>query len=440
MTNKKLVVTIHETLLAVVVALILIPASSAAVRGKEYKFRGAQRDGAFPFGGLVSDGAGNFYGTTAQGGANSCRSYPTCGTAFRLSREQSGHWMEAVIYSFGNGAQDGSEPEGALTIDTGGNLYGTTFLGGSSGWGTVFELSAHQDGTWAESILYSFHNSADGGGPQSGVVFDSAGNLYGTTASGGICNNGYCGGTVFKLTPSQNGLWTESTAFSFPVASFGQTIPSALVLDVEGNLYGTTLQGGSAGLGTVFQLTPNQDGSLTENVLHDFTDGLDGGTPNGGLMFDSTGNLYGEATRGGSFACPVDGCGLIFRVTPGSNGTWSYSVVYTFHGVNGLKGQAPFGGLWSDSAGNLYGTTAEGGDLSCFGFTSGCGTIFKLSPSLGGGATFSEIAVFDGAHGAYPEMGVMVGSDGNLYGTTSQGGDLSCNPPYGCGVVFTITP
>jgi uncharacterized repeat protein (TIGR03803 family) len=410
-------------------ALILLP-NTWARSGKEYKFRGMP-DAELP-GGLVADGVGNFYGTS-QGGRNSCSGInpPTCGAVFEVSRDQSGHWSENVIYSFAGGS-DGIDPEGELIFDAVGNLYGTTTRGGNPGDGTVFRLSPNQNGTWTKAVLYNFQGGADGGAPLSGVILDSAGSLYGTTTSSGVCNP-YCGGTVFKLTPGQGGSWSKNTLFTFPGGVNGTVSPSALVLDATGNLYGSTSRGGAAGWGTVFQLAPNQDGTWTETDIYSFTDGLDGGYPSGAVTFDNAGNLYGEASVGGSFACPISGCGVIFKLSP-ELGNWTFTVAHTFNGLNGSKGQQPGGGLVFDDAGNMYGTTRG---TVCGSF---CGTIFKLSPNTGGGFTFSMIGAFNNIDGAFPAAGVIVDSAGNLYGTAQVGGNLNCNAPFGCGVVFTLTP
>jgi uncharacterized repeat protein (TIGR03803 family) len=216
----------------------------------------------------------------------------------------------------------------------------------------------------------------------------------------------------------------------------GQVFPSAVVFDSVGNLYGTTYRGGDNGAGTVFQLTPNQDGTWAETDIYSFTDGLDGGYPSSGVIFDTAGNLYGEASEGGSFACPMTGCGVIFKLSAGL-GNWTFNVVHTFNGLNGSKGDLPLGGLAPDSAGNLYGTTAGGGGSDACG-TSGCGTIFELSPGARGTLTFRMIGTFNNADGAAPDAGVIVDNAGNLYGTTSAGG----NSPHciGCGVVFMVGP
>jgi uncharacterized repeat protein (TIGR03803 family) len=420
--------------MAAMAMVVFVGSAAWGVKGKEYGFKGSP-DGAFPLGSLVSDGAGNFYCATTGGGRNSY------GAILKFSANQNGRWAETVIYAF-TGGVDGRAPQGSLVFDRLGNLYGTTTGGGGTGNGTVFRLSPNQGGAWTEEILYSFQGGADGSQPASTPVFDAAGNLYGTTQNAGVCvPSGYCGGTVFKLTPNQGNTWSESPIYSFPVNQdqLGPTLPSGVTFDSSGNLYGTRYFGGTLGWGAVFELTPNPDGSWTENTPYNFTDGLDGGNPTGGVTFDSAGNLYGEASRGGSFACPEYGCGVIFKLAPSPSGGWEYAVAYTFDGIDGRKGTAPYGGLVFDTVGDLYGTTNTGGDLTCFGFDFGCGTVFRLILSADG-ATLKIMAEFDGVDGAFPVAGVIVDKAGVVYGTAEQGGNLNCEPPYGCGVVFMLTP
>jgi uncharacterized repeat protein (TIGR03803 family) len=429
----------RQGLIALGLMTVMVTTSWAGVKGKEYKLKGAPKDGTFPSSPLVSDGAGNFYGATSEGGSNSCGLYqPSCGTVFRLSKNQDGGWAYAVIYTF-NGSTGGWYPSGPLVMDAAGNIYGTSGYGGKFGVGTVFELSAGSDGSWTQTTLYSFQNSSDGLYPVSGVIFDKAGNLYGTTDTCQSCS----GGTVFKLTPGQSGSWTETTLYQFGSGNY--VIPSAVVFDAAGNLYGTTILGGNLecnhpdGCGAVFQLTPSESGPWSETVLYSFNDGLDGGYPSSGVTFDASGNLYGEASEGGSFACPVSGCGVIYELMPLQGGGWKFAVAHTFNGLNGSRGDAPAGGLVFDGTGSLYGTTEGGGNLGCNqGY--GCGTIFRLSPKAGGEFTFRTIGSFNDADGLYPETGVTVDAAGNIYGTTYLGGDLTCNAPDGCGVVFEVTP
>jgi uncharacterized repeat protein (TIGR03803 family) len=420
------------------IAVLLVPSSWGIKSGKEHKFTGSP-DGSEPSTGLVSDGAGNFYGTTEGGGLTGCGfSAPFCGTVFKVTPGSSGSFTESVIYKF-KGGNDGAGPSGTLVFDGAGNLYGTTLTGGSDlcnneGCGTVFELSPNSNGGWTETVLYRFAGSTDVQQPASGVIFDADGNLYG--AGGGGCIE-ECNGVIFKLAPSGDGIWTESILYNF-LGGLDGSAPSAVIFDGTGNLLGTTASGGGPNTicdcGTVYQLSPSSSGSWTKTVLYSFDDGLGGGSPSSPVMFDKNGNLFGETYDGGSFACPQSGCGVVYELTPES-GSWKFSVAHTFNGVNGAKGAQPSGGLGMDSQGNIYGMTGNGGDLTCNN-GNGCGTVFELSPRTGGGFAFGMLYAFTGATGADPNGGVIADAAGNLYGTTFAGGASACN----CGVVFAIEP
>jgi uncharacterized repeat protein (TIGR03803 family) len=439
MTTKQIATKIGRVLLATVICAITALPSHATISGKEYKFRGTP-DGSEPDGTLLADGAGNFYGTTTGGGLSSCGfSAPFCGVVFKMTLGANGSWTETVLYKF-KGGNDGAGPAGRLLFDSAGNLYGTTETGGNpevcngEGCGTVFKLSPNSNGTWTENVLHAFLGSTDAAQPALGVVMDAAGNLYGS-AGGGCIEE--CNGTIFKLSPNSNGSWSESILYTFLGGTDGG-FPTALTLDSAGSLFATTISGGTTnspcgGCGTVFELSPSENGSWQKTVLYSFNDGLDGGFPASGITFDSAGDLYGETFDGGSFACPESGCGTIYRLTPES-GSWKFSVIYTFNGVDGSKGTQPSGGLAIDSAGNFYGTTSGGGNLTCNN-GNGCGTIFKLTRSESR-FTFSKVFEFNGTTGSFPNTGVIVDASGNLYGSTFDGGNPNCN----CGVVFDITP
>ena len=305
--------------------------------------------GRFPSGSLIFDANGNLYGITEHGGSFGY------GTVFELTPNRDGSWKKRVLHSFR--LNDGRNPGSGLIFDAAGNLYGTTVLGGAWRHGTVFELTPNGDGSWTERVLHSF-NRSDGDHPVAGLIFDAAGNLYGTTYFGGA---GWCGnpegcGTVFKLTPNGDGSWTESVLHSFRYGGDGMWPASGLIFDAAGNLYGTTTIGPSGG-GMVFELTPNGDGSWTESVLHSFDAPGDlGDKPFGGLIFDATGSLYGTTLAGGQGTCYGSGCGTVFKLTPNGDGSWTHSVLYTFK-ANGSDGNNPSGDLIFDAAGNLYGTT-----------------------------------------------------------------------------------
>ena len=340
-------------------------------------------DGNGPGGDLIFDAAGNLYGTTYGGGINPCEGFG-CGTVFELSPRQGGGWTEEVLHSF-NGT-GGQYPYAGLVFDAAGNLYGTTSKGGIQGAGTIFELSPRQGGGWTERVLHSFGNGTDGAEPRAGLILDGAGNLYGTTVSGGI-HLDQCGvgcGTVFQLSPQQGGGWTETLLHSFSYDGMDGVEPfGGLVFDAAGNLYGTTFGGGihatcyqGGRCGTVFELSPRQGGGWTETVLHSF-DGTDGYQPNSALLIDGTGNLFGMTQNGGIHPCFGAGCGTVFELSPRQGGGWIETVLHSFN--NSPDGYIPEADLVFDGAGNLYGTTLEGGiHTTCFGTT--CGAVFKIAP------------------------------------------------------------
>ena len=232
-----------------------------------------------------------------------------------------------------------------------------TVLGGSDdcegGCGTVFKLSPGKNGTWKETILYAFLGNSDADEPGSGVVFDKAGNLYG--GAGGGCIE-ECNGTIFKLALNPDGTWTESILYTFLGGTDGG-FPNSLVVDGAGNLYGTTFSGGitnspCGGCGTVFELSPSPSGSWQKTILYSFNDGLDGGFPSSGVVFDGAGNLFGETYDGGSFACPESGCGVVYKLTPKTKG-WKFTVAHTFNGKDGKREASLPVDCRLDGAGNL---------------------------------------------------------------------------------------
>jgi uncharacterized repeat protein (TIGR03803 family) len=400
-----------------------------------------------PTGGLTIDHAGNLYGSVSSGNPDDydgCywhghASFPGCGAIFELSPNGNGTWTESNIYIF-QGSPDASTPRSALVLDAKGNLYGTTEYGGSSsgrcsgnylwGCGTVFELSPNGDGTWSEMILYYFTGQGDGANPIAGLVFDQLGSLYGTTY--GV----YAGvGSVFKLS---HGSWNETTLYRFHSKEDGQHPNGGVVIDSAGDLYGATEYGGSGscpGLcGTVYELTSKQH-TWTEKVIYKFVGKEDGSHPAGDLLLDSSGDLYLTTSSGGHEGCD-QGCGSVFQLTPESGGNWQGSPIYKlpFHNDGGFS----YAALISDSSGNLYGTTEYGGNLSC-NYPIGCGTVFELTPSLSGKFVVKVLHKFNGAggDGVFPVAAVLSDSAGNLYGTTQYGGSAGCSQ---CGTVFMLSP
>jgi uncharacterized repeat protein (TIGR03803 family) len=429
-----------RTLALALITATAAPALSGAATARTYKTIHQFELPKGPTGNLTIDAAGNLYGTTFAGGSAACNS-GGCGVVWELVQNPSGIWGTlSVLHEF-TGA-DGANPWLAgLVFDPAGNLYGTTNQGGAStgtetcpvGCGAVFKLAPNPDGTWTESVLYSFTGGADGSNPVAGLIFDAASNLYGITSGGGEpCEPSGCG-TVFKLKPEPDGTWTESVLYSFTGGADGAGPYAGLIFDAAGNLYGTTALGGGSGCngfgcGVVFELAPNPDGIWTERVVYSFTGGADGGYPQAGLILDAAGNLYGTTYYGGSTACPV-GCGVVFKLAPNSDGTWTESALHGFTG--GAGGANPYAGLIFDAAGNLYGTTTGGGDYNACSPTEGCGVVFKLAPTSSG---WSETVLhsFLGL-AAHPFAPVIFDQRGNLYGTTCCG-----NTNYG--VVFEITP
>jgi uncharacterized repeat protein (TIGR03803 family) len=363
------------------------------------------------------------------------------------AKSQSLTGPEQVLYAF-QGGTDGAFPSGPLISDSSGNLYGTTGGGSGNGSGTVFELRSSGSGGWTETVLYSFQGGSDGAAPNSPLIFDQAGNLYGTTFGGGA----YQQGTVFKLSPNGSGGWTESILYSFGAyTSDGLQPDGGLIFDQSGNLYGTTSGGGPnicsrySNCGTVFQLSPNGSGGWTETLLYSFQGGSDGGQPNSPLIFDRAGNLYGTTTYGGGTPC-VDfnvgsGCGTAFELSPNGRGGWTETIVYAFQGNS--DGTFPSAGLIFDQSGNLYGTTSLGGDniTECTAYPpGGCGTVFELSPKGGGGWTETVLYAFQaGSDGWVPLAELTFDQAGNLYSTTRLGGLTQCDG-YSCGTVFELSP
>ncbi|MGA2021643.1 MAG: choice-of-anchor tandem repeat GloVer-containing protein, partial [Candidatus Sulfotelmatobacter sp.] len=292
---------------------------------------------------------------------------------------------ETVLHSFDG--KYGYSPDAGLIFDSSGNLYGSTYQGGAFNYGMIFELVPGADSHWAEKVVRNCNNNGkEGYSPDSSLIFDPAGNLYGTTDYGGAHN----AGTVFELARKTGGGWIEKVLHSFSsTGTDGYAPEGGLVFDAAGNLYGTTNYGGTDhSYGTVFELTPSAGGGWAEHVLFSFDGATSGEYPVGGLVLDAGGNLYGVAAAGGS-----SNYGTVFELTPHSGGIWSEKTVLTFTGANGVS---PSGSLTFDAAGNLYGTTGAGG-------TPGAGTVFKLTPADGGGWSETILYNFLGnSEGAYP--------------------------------------
>jgi uncharacterized repeat protein (TIGR03803 family) len=436
-TQESTFATSFRDIAAIVIGLVLfLSTAPAQTFNVIYNFTGGL-DGAHPWSGLTSDAAGHLYGTTSEGAQGSCVSLTGtgCGSVYKLTHKSSS-WVASPLYDF-QGGTDGAFSVASVIMGPNGILYGTTSSAGqgtcsyygSSGCGTVFSLRPQV--TFCRSIicpdiqtqLYSFTGGNDGGNPLEGdLVFDSAGNLYGTTHVGGL----YGYGAVYELTPAGKG-WTESVIYSFAGGNDGASPWSNVILDSAGDIYGTTGRGGNtgcggAGCGTVYELMPSGSGWV-EKILYTFQGGDDGTYADGALLRDSSGNLYGGTLKGGA-----NGGGTVYELMP-SDGGWKFNVLYSFPGSEA----ALIAALIMDPAGNLYGTTQYGG-------ANGDGSVFELSPS-GNSWIYSELHDFTyGLDGGIPVGRLLRDASGNLYGTAFGGGTNGCNGPYGCGVVYEITP
>jgi uncharacterized repeat protein (TIGR03803 family) len=445
---------------ALVVIFAIVASSVSAAEWKEkvlYSFQGGidgGPDGAVPAGGVVFDKEGNLYGATADGGSGCISS--GCGTVFQLvpPAQKGGAWKENILYMFRG--TDGSNPEGGVILDAAGNVYGTTAYGGSGpctlfgstvGCGVVYEMirPAQAKGTWKEKILYNFQGDRDGQFPIGDLVFDKAGNLYGATQFGG--GYGSCDapfyqhcGTIFELVApkTKGGKWTEKLLHSFKAGKDGANPNGGLVFDRKGAIYGTTYSGanrdcdfgqGEIGCGMVFKLLPPgaKESAWTEHVLHRFRAADDGGQPNGSLVLDETGRLYGTAGGGAN-----QGKGVFFRLSSTSRGTWDDAVLFDLR--NDRNGTSPEAGVILDAERNLYGTTSGGGAF-------GDGTIIRLHSASANSWAISVLYSFKGdPDGSYPASRLIFDTAGNLYGTTQHSGNGQNCGNLGCGTVYRLEP
>ena len=377
-------------------------------------------DGADPRVGVTPDGRGNLYGTASAGGPRHA------GVVFKLSHSGTG-WVLNPLYSFtGDGRNDdGRYPNSRVIIGPDGALYGMTTSGGPMDGGTVFKLTPPTTVcrstlcSWTETVLHTFPDPAgtDGLNPVGDLVFDAAGNVYGITPSGGSGNPNGCYngcGVVFQMHRSQ-GAWTENIVHEFTAGSDGGAPQQGVALDASGNLYGAACTGGFYGHGVDFEISVSD---WVETPLYTFQGGSNGNCPFG-VIRDSSGNLYGSS-GGGS-----NGRGQVYEISRG-NGGWNLSSLYSFLVGGGANN------LTLDGHGNLYGTTFQGGNYNV-------GTVFKLTYSSGTW-TYTLLHEFTGgADGSYPQDQVVVDSNGNVFGTASNGGDYQCSYD-GCGTVWEITP
>lgn len=422
--TRLLTAAISAAVIMISALLVIAPQRAEAQYGPGqqevlYSFTGTP-DGATPTSGLTFHN-GNFYGTTCFGGssgdASVCNGLNLLsgfggGTVFELSPNGSGGWNVNIIYSFCSqtNCTDGENPEFAGVIfDQSGNMYGTTFNGGAHGFGVVYELSP-SGSTWTEKVLYSFANSPDGANPINGVIMDKAGNIFGTTYAGGSSGNG----TVFRLTPSGNS-WQERTLGTINSTAAGLSIDSA------GNIYGTTFQG-------IFKLTPGQ-GGYSAKVIFTFNPNLQqqqGSNPTGTLAIDSSGNVFGTTYGGGAH-----GLGTVYELVKGTNGGYTQKLLCSFSTAKGNNSNLPFAGVILDPAGNIYGTTTQGGIFN----PPGDGTIYELIAA----SNYQEIRIFsfNGLDGAYPFSPLYMDGQGYLYGTTTYGTNGGSQSD---GVLFIVNP
>ena len=346
-----------------VIALSLV---SAAATTTDVIFSFEEDDGEYADTDLETDSAGNIYGTTVLGGDHGS------GTVFQLSPTPNG-WVQNVLYSFTGGA-DGGEPYKGVSVDRQGNLYGTAVTGGSGscegGCGVVYKLT-NSGGTWTQNVIYAFTGGADGSGPGARVTVDGSGNVYGMTPTGGT----YGAGTIYKLHP-HGGSWMFQVIHTFTGGADGSNGSAGRMLLSQGQLYGAATSGGLYGAGVVFKLMPTAVGEWDFKKLYSFHGQPDGSFPYGALLRAPAGNVYGTTYYGGA-----NGIGAVYELAPRPTGEWKERIIYSFQ--NGSDGNSPISNLVHDSAGNLYGTTSEGG--------LGSGTIFKLTPS--GGGQWSESVV-----------------------------------------------
>ncbi|MGD0826083.1 MAG: choice-of-anchor tandem repeat GloVer-containing protein [Terriglobales bacterium] len=401
-----------SALMLAVLLLVAVHPAQAQTETVLYEFCSHSNcsDGSEPYSRLTSDGAGNFYGTTEIGGLG-------YGTVFELSPNGSGGWNETVLHTF-TGFSDGAYPFfTTLIFDSRGNLYGTTSDGGQNNYGVVFELSPVGQ-EWVETVLFNF--GADGGpygtSPFNGVVMDAAGNLYGTFLVEGFTLNE----AVYELSPSSTG-WTLTTIYAYDSPADDQG-GGGLTMDAKGNIFVDFSAAYRAP--AIVELSPDGNGGWNPTVLHTFQKYY---YPTGPPRLDKAGNLYGTTFGGGA-----DDGGTVYELFPGKNGEWKLKILYHFRNDT-TDGSGPFAGVVFDAAGNLYGTTTFGGP-------SNLGTVFELARV--GDYRYQEKVLwsFDGPDGNGPIGGLILDGAGNLYGMTPSGGNPGCDANAGCGVVFEVTP
>jgi len=397
---------------AVACAVLMMAAIASATVTEEVLYSFDSNNSTGPRDKLLYS-SGTLYGTIPDGGPKSNACTLGCGSIFAFVPKTGGESSYRVIYNFLGGRNDGSSPIGNMVMDSAGNLYGVTSFGGGcggSGCGTVFKLTPSAGGQWTESIAHSF-SEAEGSNPQAGLAMDSFGNLYGTIGGGA---NGY--GSVYELTPNADGSWNELEIYHFRGLADGEYPRAEVTLDSAGNVYGTT-SGDNSQNGSVFELTPSSGGEWTEHTLYDFVTAT-GCNPMAPVWLDSAGNLYGTAEGCGHYAE-----GVVYKLTRNSDWSWTESTIHAF-GETG-DGQNPQSGLTPDSQGNLYGTALRGG-------ANGGGTVYRLRPNSNGTLSETVIYSFSSTVGDPTSVfsGVTFGGGTTMYGTSSGGGTLGNGAIY----------
>ncbi|HWY21906.1 MAG TPA: choice-of-anchor tandem repeat GloVer-containing protein [Candidatus Acidoferrum sp.] len=405
-------------------------AGLASAQTENTLFDFTETDSFWPQGGLVQDAKGNLYGATRGGGTYGV------GTIFELSppAQAGGAWTKTTIYNFLSWGGTGNIPSSGLIMGRAGALYGTTYVGGDSRCvcGVLYKLvpPTQQGGAWTQQVLYAFTSAGtDGRLPNAAVVINSQGTIYGVTQQGGAWDSG----VIYQVKPGTGGTFTETVLYSFGNNQDASTPNGPLVLDSTGNLYGVTSLGGAFNQGTVYKFIPpaKAGGKGTESILFSFGGGSlsSGITPVGDIVFDTAGNLYGVTTAGGNGV----GDGVVYQLQP-ATGAWIENVLLDF---NGTTGRNPAAGLTFNPAnGSLYGTTSAGNPMK-----AGSGIVFQLTPPAVKGGAWTETTLYDFTffvNGALPAGRILIDSSGNLDGTTLNGGLYGCDG-Y-CGVVYQVTP
>ena len=394
---------------AAVFALWLATATAATT---DVIFSFDEEEGEYADTDLDTDGAGNIYGTTVLGGEFGG------GTVFRLSPTANG-WEHTILYSFTGGA-DGGEPYKGVTLDSAGNLYGTAVTGGSGscegGCGVAYKLT-NNGGTWTQTVIHAFNGGEDGSGPGARLTVDSTGDVYGMAPTGGA----FGAGTIYRIREAHPGAWKFGVIHAFTGGDDGGTGSAGRMILRRGHLYGAATTGGSFGSGVVYELWPREPGERAGEwhfrTRYSFRGQPDGSFPYGALLFDSSGSLYGTTYYGGT-----NGVGAVYKLSPSTAGEWNESVLYSFKD-DGIDGNSPIANLVFGGGSNLYGTTSEGG--------LGSGVIFKLSPGSGGDWTETVVHVFQGPpDGGFAYNGMVIDRFGNFYGATVHGGDKDDGSVY----------